>query len=154
MKKPKNKQELLFRRNYKQLKQLFPEMLGNEKPDFWLKHEDKNERYNNAFALRRDDNLLEIGTTYYVNDDLCFDPLFVVSFDNELQFARVAEWTMNSPVSCLFDTAFCEDFNCENINAIETKSEREANSFLCIWLNTFAAKRKENPDYFKKLHRN
>ncbi|MCL2216282.1 MAG: hypothetical protein FWB91_04590 [Defluviitaleaceae bacterium] len=154
MKKPQIKQEMLFRRIYKGLKQLVPEMIGNEKPDFWLKHEDKKHKVNNAFALRRDDNLLEIGTTYYVNGDLCLDPQFIVLFDNALQFARVAEWTVDTPASCFFDRAICENFDCENINAIETHSEREANSVLFLWLNTFAEKQKENPNYFKKLDRN
>ena len=153
MRNPINKQEMFFRRIYKQLNQFVPEMLGNEKPDFWFKHEDEN-IYSNAFALRRDDNLLEIGTTYFVNGDLYYDPVFIVLFDNELQFARVAELTMDSPERCLFGTEVCHDFDYKNINAIETESERIDNIILYYWLNTFAAARKANPDYFKKIPRN
>jgi len=144
MSNQKIKQELLFKRNYKQLKQLFPEMLDSENPMFWqIKREDKNQICNNAFAQRRDDNLLEIGTTCCVDGDFYIDPVFVVLYDNELQLARVTEWAASS--RNYTDMPFYERFKCENFNAEETEAERVANSVLFIWLNTFAPKRNENP---------
>ena|GEM_PF-2488330 len=149
----KQKQNAEFRNLYNLLQLLFPEMIGNEKPNYSIQYESKHCHYDNAFARRQeeDNKLIEVGTAYYVDGDWYFDPSFVVFFDNELQLARVTEWGVDSPDRQWFPTKFYQNFDCKNFHALKTDAESVANECLNIWLATFIIEREDNPDGFMKI---
>jgi len=92
--------------------------------------------------------LIEVGTAYSVDGDCYFDPSFLVSFDNELQLARVTAWGVDSPHSQWFTRKFYQNFDCKNFHALKTDAECVANKCLHTWLVTFIMERVDNPDGF------
>ena len=54
--KLKQQQNVEFRTLYNLLQLLFPEMIGNEKPDYSIQYESKYCLYDNAFARRQDED--------------------------------------------------------------------------------------------------
>lgn len=140
----------LYKKNYALLKKFAPEILQDPAPVFLLDHKAVTGPYANVSAERLDNNLVCIGTFYSVNGDIISDPAITVLFDNEQKIARVSELYIGNPGMSMLGGPIYNTFDC-TLGSEETDTEREANDYLNYWLTSFAASRRDDPNYFNKI---
>ena len=150
-----SRRQRLYEKNYVLLKEFVPELMDNNRPDFWLKPS-KMGKFDAQAIRQYDENIFEIGNigiTFYDIDttDITLYPHFKVTFDNMLKTARVINFKIGTPVFYVAGISIFEEFDYTADSEEDGETEYAVNEYLNSWLYTFAEYRRKDPDYFEKI---